>query len=82
MGIVTGIIVFLLIWWVSLFAVLPFGHVRDADGTPVQSNIKNKFLWTTIVAALIWGMVFLLIEAEIFSFREMAMDMAQEDEAR
>ncbi|MCB9983078.1 MAG: DUF1467 family protein [Rhodospirillales bacterium] len=82
MGLVTGIIVFLLIWWVSLFAVLPFGHIRDEDGTPVQANLKKKFIWTSVVAALIWLIVFGLIEAEIFSFRDMAMEMVQEDKAR
>ena len=79
MGLVTGIIVFLLIWWTSLFAVLPFGHERDADGTPKFSNMKKKFLWTTIVAIILWGIVFALIEADIVSFREMADEMAVSD---
>lgn len=82
MGLVTGIIVFLLIWWVSLFAVLPFGHVREADGTPVQANLKKKFLWTTLVSIVIWLVLYGLIEAEVISFRDMAMDMVHEDEMR
>ncbi len=80
MGVVTGIIVFLLIWWTSLFAVLPFGHKRDQDGTPVAPNIKKKLIWTTIVTFIIWGIVFALIEAEIISFREMAESMSVGDQ--
>ena len=80
MGVVTGIIVFLLIWWTSLFSVLPFGHKRDQDGTPVAPNIKKKLIWTTIVTFIIWGIVFALIEAEIISFREMAESMSVGDQ--
>lgn len=80
MGVVTGIIVFLLIWWTSLFAVLPFGHQRDQDGTPVAPNINKKLIWTTIVTLIIWGIVFALIEAEIISFREMAESMSVGDQ--
>ena len=79
MGIVTGIIVFLLIWWTALFAVLPFGHARDIDGTPIFSNMKKKFLWTTILAALLWLCIFLLIESDLISFRDMADAMMEED---
>lgn len=82
MGIVSGIITFLLIWWTALFAVLPFGHKRDQDGTPVQANLKKKFLWTTLVAAILWGTVFALIEADVISFREMAVEMIEEDRKR
>ncbi|MBL4805141.1 MAG: DUF1467 family protein [Alphaproteobacteria bacterium] len=79
MGIVTGIIVFLLIWWTSLFMVLPFGHKREGDGTPVKPNMKKKLLWTTLLAVILWGIVFSLIEADIVSFREIADHMIEED---
>lgn len=79
MGPVTGIIVFLLIWWTSLFAVLPFGHTRDDDGTPVKPNMKKKLIWTTIVSIVLWGMIFALIEADLISFREIADVMMEED---
>lgn len=79
MGIVTGIIVFLLIWWTALFTVLPFGHKRDQDGTPIRANMKKKLIWTTILSAIIWGVVFVLIEADIISFRDLANSMIEED---
>ena len=75
MGIVTGIIVFVLIWWVVIFAVLPFGHTRDVDGTPQAPNLKRKLLITSIVAVLIWAAIYVLIESDIVSFRELASSM-------
>ena len=82
MNILAGIVVFLLIWWTALFAVLPFGHEREADGKPVEANIKKKLIWTTIVSIVLWGMVFALIESELISFREMANAMIEEDALR
>ena len=82
MGILAGIVVFLLIWWTALFAVLPFGHERDETGKPVIAGMKKKFIWTTIVSIVIWGIVFALIESDIISFREMANAMIEEDHER
>ncbi len=82
MGIVTGVIVFLLIWWTGLFAVLPFGHGREIDGTPVKPNMKKKLIINTVLAIVIWGIVYALIEADVISFRDMAMQMIEEDHKR
>jgi len=82
MGAVTGIIVYLLIWWTGLFAVLPFGHRRAEDGTPVIPHMGRKLIINTILACVIWGIVFALIEADVISFRDMATEMIQEDHLR
>jgi predicted secreted protein len=56
--------IYLLIWTVTLFAVLPFG-VRSpdeagaekvkgqADSAPVDPMIGRKLIWTTIISALL-----------------------------
>ena len=52
-------------WWISLFAVLPFGvknHRESAEslpegsdpGAPVAPNLLKKAFWTTIVAAIVF----------------------------
>lgn len=71
----TGIIVFLLIWWLTIFAVLPFGIKRDKTGRPNDPKLKQKFLATTALSVLIWLLVYALIEADIISFREMAKSL-------
>ena len=60
----SGLVLFIVIWWTLLFAVLPFAvrsQLEDGDvvkgsepGAPAQSHIKKKFLITTIIAVIIW----------------------------
>jgi len=57
------------IWWVVLFAVLPFGvrsmteaHVNDAPsgadaGAPAAPHMKQKLLWTTGIAAVVFAIL-------------------------
>ena len=83
MGWFTGVVVFLITWWTLLFAVLPFGHKRDKDGTPLEgTNIKRKFVWTTVGAVVVWVMIYLIIDADIISFQSMAQEMFEEDRVR
>ncbi len=59
----TGVVLFVLIWWVALFAVLPFGThpVAEPDeatgwrGAPARPRMWMKFGATTVVAVVIWG---------------------------
>jgi len=74
----TGTIVFLLIWWVAIFCVLPFGLRRDETGKPERVYIGRTVLITTVITALLWGVMYLLIDSGIISFREMAASKAAE----
>lgn len=75
----SGIIVYLLIWWTMIFTVLPWGLKRDPDGTPQNPMLKRKLLVTTGVSGLVWLLIFALIEAEIISFRAIAAAMHAEE---
>lgn len=84
----TGLVLYLLIWWTALFAVLPLGvHPHDdvttgtAGSAPEQSGLKKKFGLTTLIAALVWLAVYGAIQAGLLDFREMAQQMAQADRA-
>jgi len=72
----TGVMVYAVIWWIVLFAVLPWGVRRTENpeaghdtGAPLKANIGRKFLWTTLVAAVIWGAFYLVNYYNLFSFR-------------
>jgi predicted secreted protein len=73
----TGVVLYVLIWWTALFAVLPFGTrtVAEADpksgwrGTPERPRLLMKVIATTIVATIIWGGAVALIESPYVSFR-------------
>jgi predicted secreted protein len=65
--------IYLIIWWTVLFAVLPLGVVSHAEagidkgdggdpGAPVDPKLKRKFFTTTWVAALVWLVLFAVIQ--------------------
>lgn len=71
-------VVFLIVWWTVLFTVLPRnikGQAESNDvvkgtepGAPVDSNIKDKFILTTKIAAVIWVLVCGLIWSDLVSW--------------
>lgn len=85
----TGIIVYLLIWWVVLFTVLPWksrpprrpgmGHATSAPKTP---NLGVKFVVTSLISAFLWVVVYFMIEKGFIDYRAIAIHMMQEDTAR
>jgi predicted secreted protein len=79
MGWVSGIVVFLLVWWTMLFTVLPFALKRDETGKPDDPKIKKKFAITTLIAAGIWCVIYALVSADIISFHDMASEMIKKD---
>lgn len=79
MSLWTGIAVYIVIWWVIIFMVLPWG-VRPvgaddvakghASSAPRQPRILTKMAVTSVVAALVWVGIYFLIESGGLSLRE------------
>ncbi|HTI83767.1 MAG TPA: DUF1467 family protein [Acetobacteraceae bacterium] len=73
----TGVVLYVLIWWTALFAVLPIGTrpVEEADeatgwrGAPQKPQLLRKVVITTLVAAVVWFGAWLLITSPYVSFR-------------
>jgi predicted secreted protein len=73
----TGVVLFVCLWWIALFAVLPIGTrpvVRPDDksgwrGAPEQPRILRKVVITTIVTIFLWTGSYLLIRSDYVSFR-------------
>ncbi len=79
MSLATGIAVYVVVWWIVLFAVLPWGvrtpdrPVRGhADSAPENPRLLLKAAVTTLIAAIVWLGIYALVESDWFSFREMA----------
>lgn len=64
MGWTTLAAIYVVIWWTVLFAVLPFG-VRSQEeageiapgsdpGAPAGLRLLTKFIWTTVVATIVF----------------------------
>lgn len=75
---VTATVVYLLIWWVVLFAVLPWG-VRSQEeagevaagterGAPAVPRVWLKLAVTSAIAAVLFALVAGLILSGVFSF--------------
>ncbi len=76
MGWLTAIVVYILVWWVTLFAILPLwvtpsepGELGHAAGAPRQSFMGRKLALTSAVAAVIWLAIFILVHEPWISFR-------------
>jgi len=61
MGPVSGIVVFIILWWLVLFMVLPFGVRRDDapqdghdPGAPKVARIGKKMAITTAIATVLF----------------------------
>jgi predicted secreted protein len=70
MPVTTAVAIFFLIWWVVLFAVLPFGvrsQHEDGEmaagtdpGAPVIPRLGRKLFLTTVVAGLIFAACYVI----------------------
>lgn len=71
--------IYLLIWTVTLFTVLPFGirtaeeagedKVKgQADSAPARPMLAKKLLWTTLISAVLMAGVWWLGEAGYLNF--------------
>ena len=76
---VSGVVLYAILWCVVLFAVLPWG-VRPPDpddlgyaaGAPPNPQLPRKLMWTCAITAVLWLVIFLVVEADVISFRDWA----------
>ena len=81
MGITGSIIVYVLIWWIIFFSVLPVGiqsnkgrfreKLEGIDpGAPDNPKIARKFLITTIITSIIFIVIYYLVEFDLLNLRK------------
>lgn len=71
-----GIATYVVIWWLALFAVLPWG-IRPAEegdighdaGAPRNPRLWKKAAITSVVAAIVWLGVYWVITYHVIDFR-------------
>ena len=77
MAISTAVAIYFLIWWVMLFAVLPWGVRAQGEagaagtdpGAPVVPQLKAKLVWTTLVSMAVYAVC-----AVIYAYRLITLD--------
>ena len=73
---VTGLLVYVIVWWLAFFMVLPWGvKVPDepepghASSAPERPLLWRKALITTAIAALLWVAIYYVIDSGLLSLR-------------
>ena len=80
MGITGSIIVYVMIWWVVFFSILPIGIQSNKEifidslegsdpGAPKNPKIGKKFLITTIITSIFFIMIYYVVELGFFNLR-------------
>ena len=82
MSLISALAIFFIIWWLTLFAVLPLGvrsqHeagkvTRGTDpGAPERPQLGRKFAITTVIAAIVFAAVYVAIAVYGFSLEELS----------
>ena len=81
MGITGSIIVYVLIWWIIFFSVLPVGIQSNKEkfkekidgidpGAPINPKIGKKFLITTLITSIIFIVIYYLVKFNLLNLRE------------
>ena len=76
---VTGLaIIYIIIWWIVFFAILPIDENRDKSlkiegedpGSPENPKMLKKFLYCTGITTVIFMIIYLLMKYEYLNLRD------------
>ena len=75
---ITGLaVIYIIIWWVVFFAILPIDVNRakiikvegEDPGSPENPKMFKKFLYCTGISSVIFSIIYLLIKFEYLNLR-------------
>ncbi len=82
MSVTTALAIYFIIWWVVLFAVLPWGIrsqaesgqiIRGSDpGAPAVPHLAAKLVWTTGVACAVFVLCYVIYVNRLLSLDDLA----------
>lgn len=72
----SGVVVYVVVWWIVMFCVLPIGvrpaeegHLGHDAGAPANPRLGFKVLLTTGISAVVFLAIYGVIVSGWFSFR-------------
>lgn len=78
----TAFAIYFVIWWITLFLILPFGVRSQHEdgvttpgtdpGAPVASRMGIKLIWNTVIAAVIFGLAMYAYNADYLSVERLS----------
>ena len=73
---VSGVVVYVIVWWLVLFCTLPLGvrpaasdDVGHRSGAPANPRLWFKVIVTTGITTVLWIGIYLFIISDLVSFR-------------
>ena len=82
MNLFSAFVMYLIVWWLTLFMILPIGVRGQAEendivegsepGAPVNSDMWRKVKLTTIIGTILWVLVCTIIITGIFNWDDLA----------
>ena len=79
MSITGSLIIYVLIWWIVFFAILPIDvnrekkdNIKGIDpGAPENPKIIKKFAYSTLITSIIFIIIYLLVKYEYLNIRNL-----------
>jgi len=75
---ITGLaIIYIIIWWIVFFAILPIDVERkklvkiegEDPGSPENPKMIKKFIYCTVITTILFAIIYLLMKFEYFNLR-------------
>jgi predicted secreted protein len=84
MSLTLGLALYFIIWWTTLFAVLPLGVRTQAEegsvvpGTPESAPVRPQLVrvavLNTVVSALVFALVWIVVVYNLIPIGELSLD--------
>ena len=82
MGVTGSLIVYICIWWIVFFSILPMGITSQKQkfketiegndpGAPKNPQIARKFTITTLITSIIFLGIYYMVEKNFLNLREL-----------
>jgi len=77
---ITGsVVIYVILWWIVFFSLLPIdvnrekkGIIRGSDaGAPENPRIIKKFIYSTLITSLIFIIIYMLVKYEYLNIRNL-----------
>jgi predicted secreted protein len=79
-SVTTAIAIYFILWWLSLFVVLPWGIRSQHEsgdfppgtdpGAPTLPRIAAKLLWTTVLASVVFAILYVVYVYRLITFEQ------------
>ena len=77
MGITGSIVIYVIIWWIVFFSLLPIDVNRNKiikiegedPGSPENPKILKKFMYTTILSSVLFLIIYYLVKYNYLNLR-------------